>query len=810
MAKYKLVILAFCAVALFSRGARLDAPIPPTLFGMHMTGGMVNAEPWPVDHICVHPPGCDGFAGVSLWDSAIPWTVLNPAADVYNWRFLDTWMNHAAAHGVDLVYTFGDTPQWASSVPNDRYCADILFYPPGTCDPPNDLRSDGTGTNEHWKTFVRAIATHVRGRIHYWEVWDEANNNGEVNGKRTLGRGRWVGTIAQLLRMAKDARQIILSIDPTAVILSPSGGIETAPGLSWFDQYFSKGGGKYADVIAFHGYVQGYTKGLPVPENLIPMLDGAGRFRSILTKYRQNHKPLFDTEASWGVSQNTGLTDPDMQAGFVTRFYLIHQSENVARLYWYEWDNLQAGTLWTWNTQGDLAVADSAGNNVGVLFGYGDGTFQPPTNLNTGTGSTPASVAVADFNNDGFWDVVVANAGNKTVSVFLGHGDNTFGNARNSNAGTTPVAVASADFNKDGIADVAVANGGSTTVSILIGNGDGTFKPPLTETVGNNPTAVATGNFTSSGNVDLVVANGGSNNVSVLLGNGDGTFQTAHNYGVGTTPMSVATGTFTGGKVSLVVANAGSSNISVLLGNGDGTFQAAVPYPAGTSPTSVIVGDFNNDKKMDIAVANGGSNNVSVLLGNGDGTFQAAVPFNAGSVPYSIAAQDLNGDKCLDLIVANKSSNNVSVLLGDCKGGFSSTPLNSAAGSTPVAMAVGYFNTYRNNLPGTLLKPGVAYQQTYNWMVGNFMSRCTNSGTIWTCHFAGPNGYEAQAVWDASQSCSHGVCTTSNYTFDSKYTQYVTVYGQVNSTNGSTVPIGYQPILLQNHSQALEQGGIDR
>src|SRR5579872_1714116 len=694
MTKYKVAILAFCAVALLSPGARLDAPVPPTLFGMHMTGGMVNGEPWPVDHICMHPPGCDGFAGVSLWDSAVPWTVLNPAADLYDWRFLDIWMNHAAANNVDLLYTFGDTPQWASSVPNDWYCAD----PPGTCDPPSDLNPDGTGTNEHFKTFVRAIATHVRGRIHYWEVWDEANNNGEVNGKRTLGRGRWVGTIAQLLRMARDARQIILSIDPTAVILSPSGGIETAPGLSWFDQYFSKGGGEYADVIAFHGYVQGYTKGLPVPENLIPMLDAAGRFRSILAKYRQNHKPLFDTEASWGVSQNTGLTDPDMQAGFVTRFYLVHQSENVARFYWYEWDNLGAGTLWTWNNQGDLAVANSAGNNVGVLFGYGDGTFQPPTNLNTGTGSTPASVAVADFNSDGFWDVVVANAGNKTVSVFLGHGDNTFGNARNSNAGTTPVAVASADFNKDGMADVAVANGGTTTVSILIGNGDGTFKSPVSETVGTNPTSVATGIFTSNGNASLAVANGGSNNISVLLGNGDGSFQTAHNYPVGTTPMSVATGTFTSsGNVDLVVANAGSNTISVLLGNGDGTFNSQMTETVETNPTAVATGNFTSSGNLDLAVANSGSNNISVLLGNGNGTFQPAVPFNVGSVPYSIAAQDLNGDGCLDLIVANKSSNNVSVLLGDCKGGFSSTPLNSAAGNTPVALAIGDFNTYRNN-----------------------------------------------------------------------------------------------------------------
>jgi len=336
----------------------VHAQIPATFFGMHMTGGMVNGEPWPADSVCTFPTdGCDGFGGISLWDSAVPWTVLNPAAGVYNWRFLDIWMNHAAANNVDILYSFGDTPQWASSNPNDLDCADTPPYPPGTCDPPNDLRPDGSGTDQHWKSFVMAIATHARGRIHYWELWDEASNDGKVNGKRVVGQGRWEGSIPQLLRMAKDARAIILSIDPTAVILTPSSGIEQQSNLNWWVRYLSKGGGKYASGIDIHGYVMGYSGGYgtgtgpPVPENLIPMLDGSAGFRSIIAKYGLNTLPLFDTESGWGVTSQSGLSDPDEQAGFVARSFLVHWSENVARFYWYEWDNTQAGTLWDPNTQ---------------------------------------------------------------------------------------------------------------------------------------------------------------------------------------------------------------------------------------------------------------------------------------------------------------------------------------------------------------------------------------------------------------------------------------------------------------------------
>jgi len=266
-------------------------------------------------------------------------------------------MNHAAQNNVDILYAFGDTPQWASSNPKDLYCADTPPYSPGTCDPPNDLNADGSGTNQHWKDFVTAIATHTKGRIHYWEIWDEANNDGKVNGKRVIGQGRWVGTMAQLLRMTKDARSIILAVDPSAVILSPSGAITQQSNLNWWASYFSKGGGKYARGIDIHAYVQGYTQGYgtrngpPIPENLIPMLDSKHGFRAVLARSGLSKLPLLDTESSWGVTSQTGLKDPDEQAGFVVRSFLIHNSENVSRFYWYEWDNAKAGTLWDPNTQ---------------------------------------------------------------------------------------------------------------------------------------------------------------------------------------------------------------------------------------------------------------------------------------------------------------------------------------------------------------------------------------------------------------------------------------------------------------------------
>ena len=128
-----------------------------------------------------------------------------------------------------------------------------------------------------------------------------------------------------------------------------------------------------------------------------------------------------------------------------------------------------------------------------------------------------------------------------------------------------------------------------------------------------------------------------------------------------------------------------------------GGFTAAngSPFPTGSYPYAVAVGDFNGDGTEDLAVANLVSSNVTVLLGDGNGGFTApsGSPFAAGSSPVSLAVGDFNSDGNADLAIANNGSNNVTVLLGDGHGGFtaaSGSPF--AAGTNPYAVVVGDFN----------------------------------------------------------------------------------------------------------------------
>ena len=310
-------------------------PIPANYFGYNLHPKVVNGGvPWPT------PP----FGVIRLWASQTAWTDINTADGVYDWTMLDSWFDLAAQHGItDVIYTFGVVPQWASSNPNDQTCVSAQSLP-GSCDAPKDLNADGTGPDQLWQNFVTALVTHAAGRVHTWEMWNEPDVPME-----------WNGTDAQLLRMAKDAYTIIKSVDPAALVTTPTA-VNSSNGNSishWLPPYLAAGGDAYADVVTFHGYVNP-SLGNP-PEKITATVDTV---KASLTAALSS-KPIWNTEGSWG--DNTNLTDPDLRAAQAARMYLLQWSKGVARFYWFQYGNTDTGTVW----DGDL-------NPAGVAYGQVD------------------------------------------------------------------------------------------------------------------------------------------------------------------------------------------------------------------------------------------------------------------------------------------------------------------------------------------------------------------------------------------------------------------------------------------------------
>jgi elongation factor P hydroxylase len=311
----------------------------------------------------------------------------------------------------------------------------------------------------------------------------------------------------------------------------------------------------------------------------------------------------------------------------------------------------------------DLVVANYGSDTVSVFLNNGCGTFAPKVDYATGT--SPVSVAAADLNGDSQPDIIVANAGSNTVSVLANNGSGIFSPKVDYPTGTTPHSVAVTDLNGDSYPDLIVANYYSNTVSVLLNNGSGTFSPKMDYPTGTQPKSVTAADFNGDSHPDIIVANDSSGNtVSVLLNNGNGTFAPKVDYATGSYPSSVTAADLNGDShPDIIVATIGWDTVSVLINNGSGIFAPKVDYPTGSYPCSVAASDLNGDSRPDIIVANQNSHTVSVLINNGNGTFAPRVDYTSGASPSSVTASDLNGDFRPDIIVANYSSNTVNVLL---------------------------------------------------------------------------------------------------------------------------------------------------
>jgi len=173
----------------------------------------------------------------------------------------------------------------------------------------------------------------------------------------------------------------------------------------------------------------------------------------------------------------------------------------------------------------DLVVGNTGSNTVSVFLGNGNGTFKSNVDYTADTNMSVQTVSVGDLNGDGKPDLVVADFGcsvctaalSGNIAVLLGNGDGTFQSAVTYNAGNKPQSIAIADFNGDGFPDLAVTNFLPWTVSILLNHGDGTFAAPFPFGAGNGTSFVVAGDLNGDGKPDLVTANGGSSDISVLL-----------------------------------------------------------------------------------------------------------------------------------------------------------------------------------------------------------------------------------------------------------------------------------------------------
>lgn len=314
----------------------------------------------------------------------------------------------------------------------------------------------------------------------------------------------------------------------------------------------------------------------------------------------------------------------------------------------------------------DIATINEDASDVRVLLNraQADGQFYPFLTPTNPVGAVPSPNDSVDMNGDGQIDIVTCNANGGNVSVLFGNGDGTFQPRTDYAMGSGPHGLAIFDADGDGDMDVATANTSSNNCGIRLNNGNGTLGALVNfEGGGNGEYALGAGDMNNDGIFDLVVGAIGSQQVIVHLGNGNGTFAAQPAHGAGGQVWMLVLGDMNGdGNLDVTTANSFSNTGSILFGNGAGNLGAAQVSPAASDIVATDIGDIDGDGDLDWALSAFGGGVWLLYTNNGAGVMTQVHTFNAPANASCAAFIDIDNDRDLDLALFDEISDTVTVV----------------------------------------------------------------------------------------------------------------------------------------------------
>ena len=321
---------------------------------------------------------------------------------------------------------------------------------------------------------------------------------------------------------------------------------------------------------------------------------------------------------------------------------------------------------------GALDIAFTTGTKVFVSLGTGAAQFGAPLLL--GFVNDGVAIAAEDLDGDGLDDVCVLSRGNGKLKAWIADPAGGFAPAVSSALADAPEDFDLADLDQDGFLDAVIASTGTDTVVVAAGLGSGAFdvvaEYPAT---GNGLTSIALGDVNGDGAVDAVITDSLYWEMRTLLGQGDGTFGPAAKCG-------------SAERVELFDWDSDGQDERISMANGVRVYAGwqvcewveSLELPASKSCTSVAPLDANGDGHLDFAIGcaslidepsqtGDDFTTVGLVLGDGRGGVLDVLRIRkdpAQGATTTQVVEDLNDDAILDVLGVDDVADVVSVRYG--------------------------------------------------------------------------------------------------------------------------------------------------
>lgn len=226
--------------------------------------------------------------------TALDWGAIEKERGVFDWKAADAEVRGIIAEGASPLPILGYSPKWASSGSDGSY-------------PPADLHD--------WSDFVYRMVSRYKGKIKYWEVWNEPDI------------GFWKGTIEQYTDLLKSAYVAAKRADPECkIVFGGTAGVN----LPFTERVYQNGGKYYFDVMAVHPYQWGDSFD---DEWFVRQLTDLHR---LMEKWGDGHKEIWLTELGWSTG-DSGITE-EVQARLLAQALITSRSipeANVTKTFWF-------------------------------------------------------------------------------------------------------------------------------------------------------------------------------------------------------------------------------------------------------------------------------------------------------------------------------------------------------------------------------------------------------------------------------------------------------------------------------------------